>query len=201
MAEDPDNHDYIYSIPAWAACGTAPRGRTGSASGGASPAGIHLSPLDLGARADQAAIIDLFSRWAAQKSDCGPAAHEAEFVALRRVFALAADERLGAFGIEDGETLVAFSVWEELPGGIYCQAHFRKADRSYEGLAAYLQHEESRLLADRGYRLMNVEQDLGIPGLRAHKSSLRPCGFLRKYTIAVQPPTTDGERIIDAPQP
>ena len=30
---------------------------------------------------------------------------------------------------------------------------------------------------------MNIEQDLGIPGLRTHKTSIRPCDFLRKYTI------------------
>ena len=69
-------------------------------------------------------------------------AHRTEFVAVTRLFVLMPDERLGALGLEDGAILVAFSVWEVLPGGRYCQAHFRKAGRSSEGLSAYLQHEE-----------------------------------------------------------
>ncbi len=129
-------------------------------------------------------MTDLFARWAAQSPASRAEEHQTELAALRRAFALAAEGRLWTHGLEDGGTLVAFTVWEELPGGIYCQAHFRKTDRSYEGLTAYVQHEESRVLSHRGYRLMNLEQDLGIPGLRAYKASLRPCGFLRKYTIS-----------------
>jgi hypothetical protein len=30
---------------------------------------------------------------------------------------------------------------------------------------------------------VNMEQDLGIPGLRRHKSLWRPTAYLRKYTI------------------
>jgi hypothetical protein len=33
---------------------------------------------------------------------------------------------------------------------------------------------------------LNVEMDLGIPGLRMHKTELRPVDFLRKYSVTLQ---------------
>ena len=43
---------------------------------------------------------------------------------------------------------------------------------------------EECLWAQRtGLLLMNIEQDLGIPGLRFAKLGERPCGFLRKFTV------------------
>jgi hypothetical protein len=139
--------------------------------------------LNLGEPATQAAMIELVHHWAAQK----PVADEGDFglelAAIERVFGLAADDRFGACGLFLPDRLAAFSLWEIGPGSGFVVTHFRKMDRSIPGITALLRHEESRYLLALGYKLMNVEQDLGIPGLRAAKQALNPCGFLRKYRI------------------
>jgi hypothetical protein len=59
-----------------------------------------------------------------------------------------------------------------------------KTDLRYDGIASYLTHLTSRHFLDRGYTFANIEQDMGIPGLRAYKRSWRPCHFQRKFVIA-----------------
>jgi hypothetical protein len=129
-------------------------------------------------------MLDLFRRWAAQKPGLLVEEFQHELTALRRIFALAAEDQLSACGFYDGERLVAFSVWEGLRGGEYVLIHFQKADRAYSGLSSWQAHELGRLLLSRGFRLINFEQDLGIPGLREYKRSLQPSRYLRKYAIA-----------------
>jgi hypothetical protein len=188
VAEDRDNHDYVYAFADWVALAGHAFARLRQQIRRCRPrVGFAFRSLELHGHADRAAMLALFRCWAAQKPALAGEDRQHELSALRRLFALPPSERLGACGLEDGGRLVAFSVWEGLPGGVYCVTHFRKSDRSYEGLAAYLQHEESRLLLERWYEFMNVEQDLGIAGLRAYKLSLRPCGFLRKFVIAESP--------------
>lgn len=48
-------------------------------------------------------------------------------------------------------------------------------DFAIHALAASLQSER--------VGLMNIEMDLGIPGLRTHKERLRPVGYVRKYCV------------------
>jgi hypothetical protein len=195
VAEDRDNHDYVYAFADWVSLAGHAFARHRQQIRRCRPrAAFSFRSLDLHDPADREAMLALFRCWAAQKPALAGEDRRHELAALRRLFALPPSERLGACGLEDGGRLVAFSVWEGLPGGVYCVTHFRKSDRSYEGLAAYLQHEESRLLLEQGYELMNVEQDLGIAGLRAYKLSLRPCRFLRKYVVAEPPRHAAGAR-------
>ena len=195
VTEDRDNHDYVYAIAAWASLDGSCFARHREQIGRCRPrAAFSFRLLDLH-DADQAAVVELFELWASQKPAPAGEDHGRELAALRRLCALVPDDRLGACGVEDGGRLVAFSIWEVLPDGVSCVAHFQKADRSYVGLTALLRHRESQLLLARGCRLMNFEQDLGIPGLRAYKLSLRPCLFLRKYAIAEPLP---GDRKDDA---
>jgi len=46
-----------------------------------------------------------------------------------------------------------------------------------------MMHVLARELAAAGVHTMNVEQDLGIPGLREHKERQRPVAILKKYTV------------------
>jgi hypothetical protein len=184
VTPDRDQFDYVYALADWAGLtgeGFARHRRQVARC--RRHGGLAFRSLDLRDRAVQRAVVGLFDRWAALKPNQDGVALEQERTALTRTFALADGGRLAAGGLVAGERLVAFSIWEGLPGSPYAVAHFRKTDRSLEGLAATLRHEESRLLLARGYRLMNVEQDLGIGGLRAYKESLRPVRFLRKFVV------------------
>ena len=103
---------------------------------------------------------------------------------MRRIFALADEGRLSATGFYDGKLLIGFTLWEGLPDSEWAVMHFQKADRSYPGLPSWQTHEMGRTLIAQGYRLVNGEQDMGIPGLRAYKQSLQPCRYLKKYVVA-----------------
>jgi hypothetical protein len=185
VVPDRDNFDYVYALADWAClAGDAFARHRRQVARCRRRGGLAFRRLDPRDRAVQRAMVGLFDRWAALKQTQDGAALEQERTALTRTFALVDGGRLEAGGLMDGGRLVAFSLWEGLPGGDYAVAHFRKTDRSYDGLAATLRHEESRVLLARGYRLMNVEQDLGIAGLRAYKESLRPVRFLRKFVVA-----------------
>jgi hypothetical protein len=61
--------------------------------------------------------------------------------------------------------------------------HFWKADTRYSGIYTFLLHVVASALATRGCRLMNIQEDLGDPGLRGFKQHLRPRFLLRKYEL------------------
>jgi hypothetical protein len=152
--------------------------------------GLAIQPLDLRDAAIHTAIFDLFRDWANGKPTSAVHEHERERVALARLLAVAGCDRLWAFGIVDGDHLVAFSIFEGMPNSDVAVSHFQKTDRSYDGLGVWLYQERSRFLLARSYRVVNIEQDLGITGLRTAKLALRPCGFLRKYVISPCPPAS-----------
>ncbi len=60
---------------------------------------------------------------------------------------------------------------------------FGKADFSYKGIFTYLEYITAKILYNMGYKLLNYEQDLGLPGLRKTKESWQPVDYLRKYII------------------
>jgi hypothetical protein len=47
----------------------------------------------------------------------------------------------------------------------------------------FLTYAVAQIAAEQGIDYINMEMDLGIPGLRQHKTELRPIGFFRKYTV------------------
>lgn len=185
VEEDRDNFDYVYPVADWVSLVGPPfQPHRRKIARCRRRAALDFRLLDPRDAADQRAMIALFHRWAAQKPAPDGDDHRQELAAFRRLFVLDEDVHLIGCGLFDGADLVGFSVSEGLPGSDYAVAHFQKTDRSYVGLTALLLHEESRVVRDRGHRFMNIEQDLGVPGLRRHKRSLRPCRFLRKYVIS-----------------
>ncbi|MFN8591100.1 MAG: phosphatidylglycerol lysyltransferase domain-containing protein [Thermomicrobiales bacterium] len=185
VAADRDNFDYVYEMRDWAAL-PLPRFRTHRKMIKCcrARAEIAWNLLDATDPACQMAMNEVFARWEHQTAvDAGRLDHP-EYVALQRLFAMPRNERVGAGGAFAGDRLAGFTIWEALAGGQYAVGHFQKADRAYKGLTSWQAHAVGQCLQEEGCSLFNAEQDLGIPGLRAHKLSLRPRAFLRKYTIA-----------------
>jgi hypothetical protein len=184
VTADQDHFDYLYAAADWAHLpnpGFREHRRLAARCRERTP--LARRELDLGEPASQQAIVDLFDRWARQKGAAGDADHGGERAALRRICHLAGDGRIKAFGFCDGEHLAGFTIWEVLPGTTCALVHFQLADRDYRGLSSWQAHELGRVLLARGVRSINFEEDLGIPGLRAWKRSLRPCRLVRKYVI------------------
>ena len=128
----------------------------------------------------QTDIENLFRHWGKEKifGDI-----ENEFIALRRLITAAKKGvDLEFVGIYLNNRLIGFSIDELLKDG-YVISHFGKADRSYTGIYKYIEHVNAKYFYAKGYKYINYEQDLGIPGLKKTKELWHPIKFLEKYTI------------------
>jgi hypothetical protein len=131
----------------------------------------------------QTALLELFDRWVVTHNK------DVEVAALERraVERLAeAWDALGviAFGLYDDTRLIAAQVHELLPDGAI--AHYQKADASYRGAFPLLRRLHCQKLASLDVRQLNLEQDLGIAGLRMSKTRYRPIRFVRKYCVRLR---------------
>lgn len=65
----------------------------------------------------------------------------------------------------------------------YAIVHFAKSDPSYKEVYVFLNNCLAKHLWNLGCMYMNIEQDLGIPGLKYAKEQWNPVKYLKKYTI------------------
>jgi len=140
--------------------------------------GFERAQFDMTKRESQEEITDVYRRWDQNKG----------FITLSEAFAydrfLSAADSLAysAVGIRvDGE-LVAFHI-VSLPPGTCASALFGKADVRYRGIYPALDMVVAEDLLARGYTHMNIQQDLGMEGLRNAKLALKPAYFLKKYSV------------------
>ncbi len=90
---------------------------------------------------------------------------------------------IGAF-IEN--KLVGYSI-NEIINTEYALGNFQQADLNSSNVVyALLMQEAAILLSEFGCKYINLEQDLGIEGLKKWKASYDPVFFLKKYTISVK---------------
>ena len=61
--------------------------------------------------------------------------------------------------------------------------HFLKTDRRYEHASDFLLWKTMQAGHQSGFSVFNMQQDLGVPGLRKWKQSWNPTRFLKKYVI------------------
>lgn len=121
--------------------------------------------------------------------------HDNELAAMRRLLDFAPELRIKGRGLFVSGKLKAFILFEVEEKRTTVLGHFWKADTHLDGVYHYLLHEVANELYASGFEYMNIEQDLGIPGLRTAKQFLRPVDYLRKYTIGWAPRLTPLDRI------
>lgn len=104
--------------------------------------------------------------------------------ALIRLLVMKDKRGIKSFGaFLDGE-LIGYSINELCANG-YIVGHFQQGNiKVFPGIYALLMHETAPYFQDLGYRLVNLEQDLDIPGLRKWKASHMPVAYFKKYTIS-----------------
>jgi uncharacterized protein len=144
----------------------------------------RFETLDL----DDAAIIEqcqrLFRRWNAQRGAPHDPDTGREFKAFDRCLKSQSHFPLIGAGIFADDELVALSILE-IVDNKYAFTHFEKADiANFPGIGSFLNQQVASLLAARGIEYINIEQDLGIAGLRMSKRSYFPCGYLRKFSVS-----------------
>lgn len=67
--------------------------------------------------------------------------------------------------------------------GKYIILNHAKVSHEYPRTFDFLNYVAAKWASDRGIPYINMEMDLGIPGLRIHKTELHPDDFFRKYEI------------------
>lgn len=78
----------------------------------------------------------------------------------------------------DGKTVAAIAGYE-LAHDRYDYV-FSKTEGQIQGIADYTKHAFAELLNDK-YNILNIEEDLGLQGLRTMKQLMRPSGKEKMY--------------------
>ncbi len=131
----------------------------------------------------QKKIIDLFKKWASQKKKLSSDVKN-ELTALKRLLKYNQHFELITHGLFINNELVGFIIDERIHES-YIIGHFLKADMNFPGVYEVLNKITAEIHYGRGYKYINIEQDLGLPGLKLSKSQRSPAFFLKKYSVKI----------------
>jgi hypothetical protein len=182
VVEAPDNHDYIISLSKLASpeIKDLTHFRRGIKTfRDLSETGVKVNLLDLSNKKVIESIIGVFNQREFIKETDGS---DNELIAIRRLLDNNKHFNLLCYGLEIENEIRAFIICENI-GNSWCMGHFWKADTRYRGIYSYLMWQTAIKLRNQGINFMNIEQDLGIKGLRQFKKSLCPISNLKKYII------------------
>ncbi len=182
VAEDPDNHDYVYRVSDLA-----------NLNGNKYEKHRNMISLLLRKHACVAVVMDLSCNqvWRDIETLCQTWMRKKlqksnnvfnDTSALIRLAPLAVHTKLLCVGISVNEKLAAYNILEFNHAG-YATSLFEHADTIYPGIYSHLRKQAAVRLGDSGCEWLNNQQDLGITGLRRSKRSYRPASFLKKFVI------------------
>jgi hypothetical protein len=126
-------------------------------------------------------IIDWNERFASQ-NDPSSIEMNALNVSLSHAASLGVRNR----GLYVDDILCGFVTFQVTSDNKYLIGNHMKVDRTYPRVVDYLEFIVAGVAYEKNVPFLNVEMDLGIPGLRMHKTELRPVDFLRKYSVTLQ---------------
>lgn len=179
VEEDRDNHDYVLDLNKIA----SPKGkklrnfRRKIEKFSNLELRSEFHEIDLTDNACTEDLVDTFMRRESSKDSD----YENELRAMNRLIGGSEFFRLQSYGLSIEGKCEAFIILET-PGSDMAVGHFWKANTDIPGIYSQLLKLTSETLIAEGYEFMNIEQDLGIPGLRRSKELLRP-SFLKKYSV------------------
>jgi len=188
LAENPDNHDYIYELEQLGTLTGQPYKKLRNKTNkflvdheGHKVEIIITSAID----PELAQIIkDIDHLWSVEFTrESGDIRSEKQ--ALYKLLENANRFNLFIVTLKINDVMKAFSI-NELLSDNYAICHFEKALKSHHNyIATFLVHEVAKCLMKHGAKLVNWEQNLGLEGLRKSKESYRPVKYLKKYDVAL----------------
>lgn len=141
----------------------------------------HTQNLNLLDPTVQEEVLNVFYTWEQRRNKTRQETGH-ELKAIERILKDANEFDLLTLGVFDQEEMVGFII-ASLEQMDYAISHFTKADINYSGVFYFLYHNLAKILLEKGYKYLNNEQDMGIPGLRKSKEQWNPTHFLKKYII------------------
>jgi uncharacterized protein len=184
IEEDPDNFDYILPIQHLKDYSTKKMySKRKSVNALLKQFTPEIKILDLSHADIQHAVFDLIT----DKAIFDNKVVENELLAVSRF--MTGHQVIGSLpiGLYMGRQLAGF-CFSEVLNDKYATSHFWKANTKISpSLYSYLMQSKARLLHNRGYEYLNIEQDLGIENLRKWKNSFGSEMFLKKHTLQINP--------------
>lgn len=181
--EELDNHDYIFSVESIANLtteGLRSKRKSMNKLLRKRP-NLHAKLIDHSDAKARTQMYNLFKRWIGQSHSDD---WQREYKALQRALKIP-NFKIVCIGAYDKNRLVGFTV-NEIEANSFYQGHYGKADYRYPGLGFFLEYETAKYIHEKyGSKFMNLQQDMGIEGLRYYKQSLGPSGQLKKYTLRI----------------
>jgi len=133
---------------------------------------------------DQDAAYALFDKWFGPKKEATllpQIAYSAQKRALKNAFKYFSELKLSGAKITIEEKLIGFILGSQLNSNTF-NAHFQYSDPEYKGASQVLLWEACNKTIGH-YERINLEQDLGIAGLRKAKLSYYPDKIEKKYEL------------------
>jgi hypothetical protein len=128
-------------------------------------------------------LCGVFDSWASHRISDDPAGIADERRALIRLLDRGDLDRCLVATLHDGAELAGFEIGEMLLDGS-AVSHFAKTSVRVNGAGDVLVDALRRVLAEHGVARYNIEQDLGVPGLRHRKLMDKPAFLLEKYVVS-----------------
>lgn len=178
---DRDNFDYVVSIPAITELiGSSFRNMRRRVNRFQTQyPDSEVVDLDIASEEHATEILNVFdgrNKLSPESSD------QYERMALERLISLNSDFNFVAKGVRLETKLEAFMIAERNRGSML--GHFWKANTEYDGIYHFLMRECCREFDAQGFREFNIEEDMGIEGLRSAKEVFNPT-YLKKYNISL----------------
>jgi hypothetical protein len=182
VVEDPDNQDYIYRITDLASL-KRPRyhRHRNQISQFLKKYVWQMVTLDLSRGQTWGEIEKVCQTWKRRKFQRNNNVQN-DMSALPRLGNIAQQMKLLSVGICVDSKLVGFTVFEFNHAG-FATGLFELADMTYSGIYPHLRKQAAIRLVESGCEWLNLQQDLGIEGLRNYKTWYYPDFFLKKLII------------------
>ena len=120
-------------------------------------------------------------KWCLVKDCDGVEGLRNERKALKEMVGHFFDFKLTGGAIKVEGRISAIALGEPLNSNTFVM-HMMKADPNMPGLYQVI-NNEFLIQEVKGFEYLNLEQDLGVEGLRRSKSSYHPVSMVRKYTL------------------
>lgn len=186
VTEDPDNHDYILATEeVMRTKGELYRSKRRQIQEFNNTHVSHtLQFLSSSDNLPSKRILDVFHTWELeQHKDTKDT--EVELRAIQRILSLHKKVDFHFVGLYIKEQLIGFSFCEVLPDH-YGMIHFQKTDYKYHGSFTYLTQQTATHLWNFDCQYINIQQDLGIEGMKISKQLWHPVKMLKKYSIKLK---------------
>jgi hypothetical protein len=184
ITENPDTAEYIFSAQAQATLEGSPmsqiRWRISQFNRSMKDHTVEVRSIPLNTLTAKLLLINTLHVWTQDiyKND-----HErSEGLVIDRALALAEDIELHSLCLFIDKELEGFALYKHLPQK-HANVNHIKVSYKYPNIFRYMLHILAVHLQSEGIDFINGEMDLGIAGLRAYKSSLRPVHKLKKYDV------------------